>query len=134
MGADSAKKGNVVYRYYTCYRHKRYRSCKSQYKSIPADLLEQSVIDEVIRILKSPEVVIKINKLAERETDVEKAELFDVVKNLRESWDYLYHAEKRKIVALVVKSVSVLDDGIKIQLNLEGFDGFLMELATGSIK
>jgi hypothetical protein len=139
MGACSAKKGNIVYRYYTCYNHKKYRSCKAQYKSIPADMLEQNVVDEVSRILKSPEVVMKINKLAEQEAarqetagepKIEKTELFDAVKNLRESWDYLHMSEKRKILMLIVKSVNVLDDGIKINLNLEGFDGFLMDLAA----
>jgi hypothetical protein len=132
MGADSAKKGNIIYRYYTCYNHKKYGICKAQHKSIPADMLEQNVIDEVLRILKSPEVTMKINKLAEQQEDVEKAELFNAVKNLRESWNYLYHAEKRKILTLIVKSVDILNDGIKINLNLEGFDGFLLNLATGA--
>ena len=127
-----------MYRYYTCYKHKRYKSCKSQFKSVSAELLEQNVIDEVMRILKSPEVVVQINKLVERESvatidtepKIEGTELFDAIKNLRESWDYLYHEEKRKILALVVKSVNVMDDGIKINLNLEGFDEFLVELAA----
>ncbi|MDR2068046.1 MAG: recombinase family protein [Holosporaceae bacterium] len=132
MGADSAKKGNITYRYYTCYNHKKYGICKAQHKSIPADMLEQNVIDEVLRILKSPEVTMKINKLAEQQEDVEKAELFNAVKNLHESWNYLYHAEKRKILALIVKNVDILNDGIKINLNLEGFDGFLLNLATGT--
>jgi hypothetical protein len=132
MRADSAKKGNITYRYYACYNHKKYKSCKAQYKSIPADAFEQNVIDEVLRILKSPEIVMKINKLAERQEDIEKTELFNAVKNLHESWNYLYHPEKRKILALIVKSVDVLNDGIKINLNLEGFDGFLLDLATGA--
>jgi hypothetical protein len=130
MGADSAKKGNVTYRYYTCYNHKKYRNCKAQYRSIPADMFEQNVIDEVLRILKSPEVVMKINGLAEQQSDLEKTEIFNAIKNLHESWNYLYPVEKRKILMLIVKSVDITDDGIKINLNLEGFDGFLMELAA----
>jgi DNA invertase Pin-like site-specific DNA recombinase len=130
IGADSAKKENIIYRYYTCYNHKKYGICKAEHKSIPADMLEQNVIDEVLRILKSPEVTMKINKLAEQQEDIEKAEIFNAVKNLHESWNYLYHAEKRKILALIVKSVDIMDEGIKINLNLEGFDGFLMELAA----
>jgi DNA invertase Pin-like site-specific DNA recombinase len=132
MRADSAKKGNITYRYYACYNHKKYKSCKAQYKSIPADAFEQNVIDEVLRILKSPEVVMKINKLAERQEDIEKNELFNAIKNLHESWNYLHNHEKRKILALIVKCVDIMDDGIKINLNLDGFDGFLLDLATGA--
>jgi DNA invertase Pin-like site-specific DNA recombinase len=110
MGADSAKKGNITYRYYTCYNHKKYGICKAEHKSIPSDMLEQNVIDEVLRILKSPEVTMKINKLAERQSDFEKSDLFNALKNLHESWNYLYHTEKRKILALIVKNVDAHSD------------------------
>jgi hypothetical protein len=31
---------------------------------------------------------------------------------------------------MLIRSIEVMDDGIKINLNLEDFDGFLIELAA----
>jgi hypothetical protein len=92
--------------------------------------LERGVVEEILRILKSPEIVIKINKLAEKQTDVDKAEFLNALKNLNESWDYLCVEEKRKILQMLIKNVEIMDDGIKINLNLEEFDGFLVALAS----
>jgi hypothetical protein len=100
------------------------------YKNLPAETLEKHVVDEVLRIVRSPEVVMKINELAAKQSDAEKIDFLNALKNLKESWDYLYLAEKRKILKMLIKSVDVMDEGIKINLNLEGFDGFLIELAA----
>jgi hypothetical protein len=128
--SSSRKNGNVKYHYYTCYNHLKYRTCKAFYKTVPAEPIERNVVEEILRIIKSPEIVIKINKLAEKQNDVEKAEFLNALKNLNESWEYLYVEEKRKILKTLVKSVNIMDDGIKINLNLEDFDGFLVELAA----
>ncbi|GHU20336.1 recombinase RecB [Alphaproteobacteria bacterium] len=131
MRASSSKKnGKVVYYYYTCYKHTKYKTCKALYKSVPAEPLERNVIEEVLRIVKSPEIVMKINELAEKQNDVEKVDFLNALKNLNESWNYLYLPEKRKILQMLIKSIEVRDDGIKINLNLENFDGFLIELAA----
>jgi hypothetical protein len=128
--SSSQKNGNVKYFYYTCYNHSKYKTCKAMYKNVPAEPLERSVVEEIMRILKSPEIIMKINKLAEMQTDVDKAEFLNALKNLNESWNYLHVEEKRKILQMLIKSVEIMDEGIKINLNLEGFDGFLVELAA----
>jgi hypothetical protein len=128
--SSSRKNSNVKYHYYTCYNHLKYKTCKAFYKTVPAEPIERNVVEEILRIIKSPEIVIKINKLAEKQNDMEKTEFINALKNLNESWEYLYVEEKRKILKTLVKSVNIMDDGIKINLNLEDFDGFLVELAA----
>jgi hypothetical protein len=128
--SSTVKNGNVVYYYYICYKHAKYKTCKSLYKNIPAEPLERNVIEEILRVIKSPEIIMKINKLAETQNNVEKTEFLNALKNLNESWEYLYIEEKRKILRMLIKSIEVMDDGIKINLNLEDFDGFLIELAA----
>ncbi|MDR1390971.1 MAG: zinc ribbon domain-containing protein [Holosporales bacterium] len=92
--ATYAYNHGLRYRYYACSNHIRCKSCTSIFKTVPAEDVEQKVIGEVLRILKSPEVVMKINNLAEQQNEIEKVELFGALKNLRESWGYLYPAEK----------------------------------------
>jgi DNA invertase Pin-like site-specific DNA recombinase len=129
-GSSSRKNCNTKYFYYTCYNHAKYKTCKSLYKNVPAEPLERSVVEEILRIIKSPEIIMKINKIAEEQGDADKANFLEALKNLNESWEYLYIEEKRKILQMLIKSVEVMDDGIKINLNLEDFDGFLIELAA----
>jgi DNA invertase Pin-like site-specific DNA recombinase len=124
------KNGTVKYHYYTCYNQVKYKTCKALFKSVPAEPIERNVVEEALRIIKSPEIVLKINKLAEKQGNTDKADFFNALKNLNESWEYLYIEEKRKILQMLVKSIKVLDDGIKINLNLEDFDGFFVELAA----
>jgi hypothetical protein len=131
MKASSSRKNrNTKYFYYTCYNHAKYKTCRAIYKNVPAELLERSVVEEILRILKSPEIIMKINKLAEKQSDVDKADFLQAVKNLNESWEYLHTEEKRKVLKMLIKNIEILDDGIKINLNLDDFDGFLVELAA----
>ena len=43
---------------------------------------------------------------------------------------YLYQAEQKKIVDMLVNNVIIREDGLKINLNLDGFDPLLTELAN----
>jgi hypothetical protein len=51
------------YRYYACSNHVRCKSCTSVFRTIPAEDVEQKVIDEILRILRSPEIVLNIEKI-----------------------------------------------------------------------
>ena len=118
------------YRYYVCSNHVRYKSCAASQHIFPAEIIEQRVIEEIVKILKSPEVVMSLNRLAERRKDVSKADLMTAIKNLNEVWGYLYQAEQRKIIQMLINKVVIQENGIKIDLNLEGFDSLIMQLAA----
>jgi hypothetical protein len=118
----------LVYRYYTCLTHLKYRTCPAQHKNIPAEPVEQSVIDEIFKIIRSPEVVVNMNRLAEQRNDLKKEDLMLALKNLSEAWNYLYRAEQAKIVQMLVDSVEIKENGVKLHLNLDGFDDLFVEL------
>lgn len=96
----------------------------------PAELIERTVIDEVMKILKSPEVLMNLNRLAEEKQEISKSDLMAALKNLNEAWNYLYAAEQRKIVRMLVNSVEIQENGIKLNINLDGFDNLFVELAA----
>jgi DNA invertase Pin-like site-specific DNA recombinase len=118
----------LLYRYYTCYNQIKYKNCPSQYKNIPAEPVERSLIEEVLKVIKSPEVVINLNRLAEQRKDLRKDDLMLALKNLNEAWSYLYQAEQAKIVKILVERVEIKEKGIKLDLNLDGFDNLFVEL------
>ena len=121
-------KKNLRYRYYTCYNHLKFKSCSAPRSSFPAEPIEQQVISEIVRILKSPEVVMHLNRLAEEDKKIDKTQLLSALKNLNSVWHYLYQSEQKKIVDMLVNNVIVKEDGLKINLNLEGFDPLLTQL------
>lgn len=92
--------------------------------------IEQHVVGEIVRILRSPEVIMNLNKLAETQNEISKDKLMTALTNLNEVWNYLYKAEQRKIIDMLVKCIVVQDNGIKIDLNLEGFDELILNLAS----
>jgi hypothetical protein len=120
----------LVYRYYTCYNQVKYKNCPSTHRNIPAEPVEQSVINEVCKIIRSPEVVVNMNRLAEQRNDLKKEDLMTALKNLNEAWNYLYQAEQEKIVRMLVESVEIKENGIKLNLNLSGFDDLFVELSA----
>jgi hypothetical protein len=68
--------------------------------------------------------------LAERRNDLKKEDLMLALKNLSETWNYLYQAEQTKIVQMLLDRVEIRDDGIKLHLNLDSFDNLFIELTA----
>ncbi|MDR2067653.1 MAG: recombinase family protein [Holosporaceae bacterium] len=130
MKHTCSRNHGLVYRYYTCYNQVKYKNCPSTHKNIPAEPVERSVIEEVLKIIKSPEVIINLNRLAEQRNDLKKEDLMTALKNLNEAWNYLYQAEQEKIVRMLVDSIEMKENGIKLHLNLDGFDNLFVELSA----
>ena len=61
--------------------------------------------------------------------EISHEEVLDALKNLNDVWGYLYQAEQRKIVKLLVNSVHIQNNGLKMNLNLDGLNRLLIELA-----
>lgn len=92
-----------------------------------AEDVEEKVIHETIR---SPEILTNINRLADEHAEISKQNLVMALKNLTDVWHYLYPTEQQKIVSMLTDEVIVGDDGIKIALNLQGFDRVMVELSA----
>jgi hypothetical protein len=138
------------HRYYACSNHIRCKSCTSVFKTIPAEDVEQKVIGKVLRILRSPEIVMNVEKIAENEAtkhggnavheekhngitttspEITKQNLIIALKNLTEVWSYLYLTEQQKIVKMLMDEVVVGDEGIRMKMELEEFDSVMREVA-----
>ena len=71
-----------------------------------------------------------VNKLAEKRKDIQKTDLMLALKNLNDVWKYLYRAEQRKVANMLINRVEIHTNGIKLDMNLEGFDDLLLQLAA----
>ena len=95
---------------------------------MPAGLIEEKVVDEVVKILKSHESIMHVHRLAEQNSDIDRQEMFQAVKNLNEAWAYLYPNEQRKIINMLVEPIYVQNGVAKLKLNLDGLNRLLFEV------
>ena len=70
-----------------------------------------------------------IDKLAEENKEITREDVIDALQNLNEVWNYLYPVEQRKIVKMLVTSVLIQNNGLKLNLNLDGLNRLLIELS-----
>jgi (p)ppGpp synthase/HD superfamily hydrolase len=96
-------------------------------KNVPAEGIEVRVVDEVLLKLKSPEVMLKIQELAE-ESGI--SQLQSSLRNLSETWKYLYPQEQSQIMKLLINFIELREDGLNIQMNLDGFNALLLGLGV----
>ena len=62
-------------------------------------------------------------------SEIMKENVISALKNLTEVWNFLYPTEQHKIAKLLLDEVMLADAGIKIKMNLDGFDRVLREIA-----
>jgi DNA invertase Pin-like site-specific DNA recombinase len=119
----------LKYRYYTCNTHFRSRNCWFPFRNVPAEELEARVLEEVLQKLKSPEVLLKIHELA-NENETNDTQLQSSLNNIGETWKYLYPQEQAKIMKLLINFIELKEDGINIQMNMDGFNTLLFGLGA----
>jgi DNA invertase Pin-like site-specific DNA recombinase len=127
MTPTACNNHGLKYRYYTCSNHIRFKSCKSAVRNVPAEGIEAKVIDEILLKLKSPEVMLKTHELA-KENAVNDTQLRSSLRNISETWRYLYPQEQIKIAQLLVDFIELKENGLNIQMNLNGFNTLLLGL------
>lgn len=86
-------------------------------------------MNEIIPILKSPEILLHIDRLAEENKEVSRNDVLDALQNLNDVWGYLSQAEQRKIVKQLVNSVQIQNGGLKMNLNFDGLNRLLIDLS-----
>jgi DNA invertase Pin-like site-specific DNA recombinase len=129
MTPTACNNHGLKYRYYTCSNHVRFKSCKSAVRNVPAEGIEAKIIDEILLKLKSPEVMLKVHELA-KENAVDETKLQSSLKNLTETWKYLYPQEQSRIMKLLVNFIELRENGLNIQMNMEGFNELLFGLGA----
>ncbi|GHT94231.1 hypothetical protein FACS1894122_10650 [Alphaproteobacteria bacterium] len=129
MRPTACNNNGLKYRYYTCNNHIRFKSCKSAVRNVPAEGIEEKVVEEVLMKLKSPEIMLKIQELA-NENAVDEKQLRSSLEKLSETWTYLYPQEQMRIMNLLINFIELREDGLNIQMNMDGFNTLLLGLGV----
>ena len=125
------KKSGIVYRYYRSNKAMKHSACCS-IGNIPANNIENIVLNQIYSILRSPSIVLGvIDKIKNNASDfvnqdlilpinLKENDIIKYLKNIEVVWDELFPKEQVKIVRTIIKQIFVSEDNLKIIFNNNG--------------
>ncbi len=131
MTPSSTKKGSRRYRYYVSMELLKNRETPEDGipRRLPADIAEAAVVAEIRRVLRTPETAAHVIAALDRD-DILEADAIAALKDFPELWRQLFPAEQARIIQLLVRRVTVMADGLVIDLRTDGIAGVMRDLMT----
>ncbi len=131
MTPTHTRRGDKLYRYYVSTDALKRDADACPVRRIPAAEIETAVIDQVRRILRSPEIVVRTYRVARQSIDgLTEADVREALKRLDPLWDELFPAEQARIVQLLVERVDIGTDGADIRLRTQGLTSLVADLSA----
>jgi DNA invertase Pin-like site-specific DNA recombinase len=114
-----------VYRYYLCQHASRngHRTCPT--RSLSAGEIEEVVVQQVRRLLRSPQLLVGACQGA---ATVRKRDMTRALAALGETWDQLPPGEQERIVRSVVTRADIHPDRADLQFSKEGMVALIAEM------
>jgi site-specific DNA recombinase len=133
MTPTYTRKGEKLYHYYTSTDIIRNRDAGSGPVRLPAGMVEAAVIEEIRKIIVSPEVTSRVlHALRRAGAHMEEGELIAALRNFTELWDSLFPVEQARIVHLLVDRVTVGTSGMAVDLRDNGIAHLVSDLYVGA--
>jgi hypothetical protein len=131
MTPSSTKKGSRRYRYYVSMDLLKNRETPEDGipRRLPADTAEAAVITEIRRVLRTPESTAQVIAALDRE-DISEADAIAGLQQFPQLWEQLFPSEQARIIQLLVRRVTVMADGLVIDLRTDGIAGVMRDLMT----
>lgn len=133
MTPTSTKKGAKLYRYYVSMDVIRNRDTGEETAPtrLAAGMVEEAVVTEVRRILKTPEVVTRvIAALKQMDGTASEADTIAALHDFNALWAQLFPVEKARIIQLLVRRVTVTAAGLEVDIRKEGIAGVIREMVA----
>jgi len=118
-----------VYRYYVTTTVMKLGPETCTIRRVSAGEIEAAVLDQVRRLLQSPEIIVQAS-VATREIypDIREEEVRTALLEFDGLWDQLFPAERERVVQLLVERVDVGVDNVSITLRTAGLRGIVTDL------
>ena len=131
MTPSSTKKGSRRYSYYVSTDVLKNREIDEQVPSrLAADTVESAVIQEIRRVLRTPETTAQVIATLARDgrADINEADAIAALQGFHGLWTQLFPAEQARITQLLVRRITVTAEGLVIDLRTDGIAGVMREL------
>jgi len=125
------RRGDRLYRYYLSTDALKRDAEACPVRRIPAAEIERAVIDQVSKILRSPEIIVRTWRVARQSLDgLTEADLREALERFDPLWDELFPAEQARIVQLLVERVDISAEGADIRLRTQGLTSLVADLSA----
>jgi len=132
MTPSSTKKGTRQYRYYVLMDVIKNRDVGQgdSPRRLAADTVEGAVINEIRRVLRTPETTAQVLATLARDghDDFAEADAIAALQGFHGLWGQLFPAEQARIVQLLVRRVTVTAEGLVLDLRTDGIAGVMRDL------
>ena len=114
MTPARVKRRGRYYLYYTCQHSSRHPDCGCPVRHLPAAEVEEQVLAQLGKTLASPEIVAGVS----RQTGVPGRELLGHFSD--GFWQSASPGERQRLVRLLLESVTIMPDCLKLELHTAG--------------
>jgi site-specific DNA recombinase len=129
MVPSHTRRRGRLYRFYRTATSLKLGHCACPIRAVPAGEVEAAVINQIRALLRSPEIVVRIWRAAQRAGEaLDEREVVEALQRLDPLWDQLFPAEQARVLQLLVARVAVRLDGLEISLRVEGITSLVGDL------
>lgn len=124
---------DIIYRYYKPNKAMKGENCNLS--NIPAEQIENIILNEVYKVLKSPKTIasaiqeIKLHNNSNH-IDIKEQDVIRALKNIETIWNALFPKEQVKIVNLLIKEIILSPLNLKIIFKNKGFVELINEASN----
>ena len=133
MTPTSTMKGSRLYRYYASMDVIRSRPVQDATapQRLPAGMVEDVVIGQIRRMLRTPEVAARtVEAFRQHDAEVDEQAVITALGEFDGLWTSLFPAEQARIVQLLVERVTVASDSIAVDLRHDGIGSIVRDMMT----
>ena len=123
--SHTVKQKNKRYSYYICLEDTKRNFSTCPIKRVPSDALEKLVLKEVGILFQTPTMLAQL--MDKGDLGISAEQLQTVLKNIYEVWEVMNPAERCKLIQCVITRITVYENHIEIQPNLDGIKTLLAE-------
>lgn len=134
MSPTHTRKSGRLYRYYTSQTAMKRGGSDCLVRQVPAAEVERIVLDQLRRLLQSPEIIVQTWRAARKQRrDLRENDVRQALVEFDELWGELFPAEQTRIVELLVERIDISPDNLRVALRIEGLASLCGELRAAPV-
>ena len=130
----SGRRRGKRYRYYTSNTALKKGYREKNFPPLPAEPLEQLVLQELGRLLNQPSLLLQIfQKSKEQEPDLNYEQVVEGLNVLNTIWAELFSNEQQRLAQLLIKRIDIKETGIHIHLHKDNLPEITAEMTGATV-
>ena len=124
--ATVTKPNGRRYRYYICHVDEKRAHRECPLHRVPAETLEQLLLNRIAALLKTPTMLAKICG-GELRNALDTRQAGEALENIATLWSAMFPVERYKLIHALIQRVLVFENEVRIVFRAEGIAGLLKE-------